>query len=78
MNNTHSLTDNSVSMMNAQRLFRKLLSLVGKEVEIGTFSDGTPLRGCIANVMFDSIIFSTEREKRIVRFQDLVYVEPLG
>lgn len=61
---------------NAQALFRTVLSLVGKNVEVGTKSTGSRVSGTIVNAMFDSFLLEGAGEKRIVRFEDILFLTP--
>ena len=63
--------------MNAQETFEKFLKLVGKEVEVGQSSTGKKLIGKITNAMFDSFILEDSKDKHIIRFNDLIFVNEL-
>jgi len=64
-------------MLDAQSLFEHLLSLVGRQIELGSAKLPKPIKGVISNVMFDSFIFESSGEKKIVRFEDLVFLNPV-
>jgi hypothetical protein len=63
-------------MLDEQRLFSETLALVGQEVEVGTRTDNQRRAGRLVNVMFDSLLLSTEAGSKVVRFVDLVYLSP--
>ncbi len=65
-------------MLDAQALFQNLLKLVGRQVELSTPEAAKPLKGRISNVMFDSFILDTDTGRRIVRFEDIVFLNPIG
>ena len=58
-------------------LFRELIRLVGKKVEVGISSTGEKLSGVIANTMFDSFIVDTTKGRRVIRFSDVFFLIPI-
>jgi DNA-binding transcriptional regulator LsrR (DeoR family) len=64
-------------MVHSQRLFTELLSLVGRTISVGTNSKADSLRGILKNVMFDSFIVDTDKGRRIIRFDDISYLDPV-
>ena len=57
--------------INFAEIFQKLLSLVGKEVEVTLASQGKIIKGTVTNAMFDSFIVEGAQGKQIVSFSDL-------
>ena len=62
-------------MPKEQDLYRKCLSLVGKNIELGISSTGEQLFATITNAMFDSILISINGVNRVVAFRDLAYLD---
>ena len=58
-----------------QELFRKILSLQGKEVEVSLNSSGELLRGKIVNTMFDSFLIEVRGANRVVPFSDILFLD---
>ncbi len=63
-------------MASVQQVFRKVLSLVGHDVEVATHSEAKPVKGTITNAMFDSLLLQAGEKTRVIRFVDIVYLVP--
>ena len=66
-----------IPMLDAQAIFEHLLALVGRQIEFGSHMFPKPIKGIIRNVMFDSFIVESGGENKIVRFEDLVFLNPV-
>ncbi len=58
-------------------MFRDLISLVGKDVEVALRSTGEKLVGTVGYTMFDSFILRVKEEKKIIPFDDILYLDPV-
>jgi hypothetical protein len=63
-------------MPSVDEIFRSLISLVGKEVEVGLRSSGEKLNGTVSYTMFDSFLLKTTKGKRVISFSDILYLDP--
>ncbi len=64
--------------MDTQNTFRSYLRLVGKAVQLGLKTggvDGSVVRGTVRNAMFDSFILEISGGNKIIRFEDVAYLE---
>ena len=64
-------------MSNIDKIFRDLISLVGKEVDVGLVSTGEKLRGTVTYTMFDSFLLRVGGEKKVIAFADILYLDPV-
>lgn len=64
-----------MSALDLQEMFRNVLGLVGREVEVGVASSGERLSGRVANAMFDSFLLDTAGKMRVVRFDDILFLD---
>ncbi len=64
-------------MVHSQRIFTELLSLVGKQLSVGVNSEASSFEGTLRNVMFDSFIVDTDKGRRIIRFDDITFLDPV-
>lgn len=62
-------------MPSTQDIFRKLVGLVGKSVEVAVRSSGKQLRGTVAHAMFDSFLLDVDGNRQVVSFDDLLYLD---
>ena len=64
-------------MSSVNEIFRSLISLVGKEVEVGLRSTGEKLTGTVSYAMFDSFLLRVGNNKRVISFGDILFLDPL-
>lgn len=64
-----------MSNASVKNLFEKLLSLQGSIVEVGVRDSGVQIQGLLAHVMFDSFLVHTETEKKIIAFDNILYID---
>ena len=65
------------TMMGTQQIFEQLVELVGRKVEVGVKSTGKVLTGKVAYTSFDSFLLELNGNRTIVRFCDLLFLNPL-
>ncbi len=63
-------------MLDEQKFFLDLVSLTGKPVEVGVTSLGRTLQGRVINAMFDSFLLDTAQGTKVIRFDDILFLEP--
>lgn len=66
--------------MDIQDTFRKYLGLVGTPIQVGLHgrddnAQGSVLKGIVRNAMFDSFLLETTTGNRVIRFEDVVFVD---
>ena len=64
-------------MSSVDEIFRSLISLVGKEVEVGLRSTGEKLTGTVSYTMFDSFLIKIGEVRRVISFSDILFLDPL-
>ncbi len=64
-------------MPSADEMFRSLISLVGRQVEVGLRASGERLSGKVAYAMFDSFLMDVASGRRVIPFSDILYLDPL-
>ena len=67
-----------MSARDEKTIFSNLIRLIGKQVEVGVAASGEKLRGQVSNAMFDSFILCTESGKRIIRFDDILFLDEIS
>lgn len=65
-------------MISEQKFFEQFMSLVGSEIRLITRSNGEKIEGTVENSMFDSFVLLSKSGKRIIRFDDMLFFEPLA
>lgn len=61
-------------MTSYHKLFHDLLSLQGKEIDVGLLASGEHFQGTLINTMFDSFLVETAGTKKIVHFNNIQFV----
>jgi hypothetical protein len=64
-------------MPDIDQIFHDLISLVGKEIEVGLRSKADAVRGTVVYTMFDSFLIETNGGRRVIAFDDINYLTPL-
>jgi hypothetical protein len=64
-------------MPSVDEIFKSLISLVGKEVEVGLRSTGEKLTGMVSYTMFDSFLIRVGETKRVIPFNDILFLDPV-
>ena len=64
-------------MSSVDEIFRSLIALVGKEVEVGLRSSGEKLTGTVSYTMFDSFLIRTGNTRRVIAFSDILFLDPV-
>ena len=60
-------------MASEQTMHKQAISLVGKSIEAAT-KMGERLEGIVSNAMFDSLLIETKQGKKILCFNDIVFL----
>ena len=63
--------------INEKEIAQTLISLIGKNVDVGIISSGERLNGTIVNAMFDSFLIESNGETKVVQIRDLAFLEPI-
>jgi len=64
-------------MADIDKIFRDLISLVGKEIELGLRSSGEKMTGRVCYTMFDSFLLEVKGVKRVIPFADILFLDPV-
>jgi len=64
-------------MPSVDEIFRDLISLVGKEVEVGLRSTGEKLTGIVSYTMFDSFLIRVGETRKVIPFTDILFLDPV-
>lgn len=65
-------------MPDVDQIFHDLISLVGKEIEVGLRDSAGSLRGTVVYTMFDSFLLEIKGQRRVVAFDDINFLTPLN
>lgn len=65
-----------MTLTSEQNIFLQLLELLGFGIEVASKRDGAVSRGLVTNVMFDSVMLSKSGKNLIIRFEDILYLNP--
>lgn len=64
-------------MSSVDEIFRSLISLVGKDVEVGLRSTGEKITGTVSYTMFDSFLINVGGVKKVIPFSDILFLDPV-
>ncbi len=62
-------------MPSEQQLFKQLVSLMGKQIDVGIRSSGKKLQGTVVNAMFDSFLIEANGKNNVIAYNDLSYLQ---
>lgn len=65
-------------MGSTNEIFRNLISLVGKKIELGLRSTGEKLVGTVVYTMFDSFLIEINGQRRVIPFGDILSLDPIS
>ncbi len=62
-------------MPKEQDIFRAVVALIGKNIELGIKSTGEILHAQVINAMFDSLLISIAGKSRVIAFADISFLD---
>ncbi|MCB0323986.1 MAG: hypothetical protein KDD69_10445 [Bdellovibrionales bacterium] len=63
--------------VNEERFFQYALALRTRQVRVGLSSSGELLEGEVVNAMFDSFLLRTPKGNRVVRFEEITFLDAI-